>query len=667
LNYDSFFKAIEKCDSLQSLSLASVYLHKLGSEITSLKNLKTLQVKNSNIKSLPENFQSLKNLEEVRLQLNTGTEQTATIFKTLGACDNLTKLDLSFSSLSTFPDDISALKNIRELNIEGLQLKELPSGIYALQKLQQLNIKGNELPQNSIFMLQDKLKNCDVLNDVPYSVPANLQKELLLTKEAFTINPSKPNTITTMDGSVIKIPANAFADEKGKPVKTDVVVNFQPFYTPAQIYLSGISMNYDSAGTSNTFLSAGMFNITAAAASGKSLNLAKQKKIQVDFQSLNPSRKYNYYSYNTATNSWAYKGTDTAGTKKENKDAPVVMDNPSITFKKRPKAPVMKNSASRQNATVVNYILEEKKGRKKYEFWIERGYASGSIRDEIPAYVDNKSQWIYETDSVGVDFFAHKKTDHNTRRIFGGASKKTKNGKIYCITSNRDYPVAIYVVPDRANDRFNIVFKQNNDSLVLSGYPKYHSQLANRTQENTRKEYEDYLEGVKKRLQQEEKELIAYRKELKKYQEEMKVYREKLKKYYAKEIEAVNNMNVSDDRIARSLLLDGLGTWNCDIINRLPNGQELYVKLYDGNNKEISPKSITLIDQTNNGYGSFTTSKIIIDRFVNNVLIVKIGGEKYGYAKFTVTNKAQTNLDLALNIIDTKTLSMKEFSSKVFN
>lgn len=100
-------------------------------------------------------------------------------------------------------------------------------------------------------------------------------------------------TIKHFTGTTIQIPANAFIDEKGKPVTGTVKVNYREFHQASEIIASGITMMYDSAGKKQPFESAGMFDIRAEQA-GKPVFLAKDKKINIDLASYKEGA-FNFY------------------------------------------------------------------------------------------------------------------------------------------------------------------------------------------------------------------------------------------------------------------------------------------------------------------------------------------------------------------------------------
>jgi Leucine-rich repeat (LRR) protein len=661
LNYDLFFKSLSNLDSLQSLELSSLQLTELPELLFKLNQLTHLSIANNAIKRLPASINTNKKLRFLKLQMNASTNYNA-CFESISNCDNLDTLDISYSELKTIPNAIQKLKQIDVLNLEGLQLENDLAVIYPLQQLKELNLRGNTLTTNQLTELKNRLTNSEIIAESITTSPENLQQELLNKKEIFSINPTQSATVTTLDGTIIKIPANAFVDEKGVVIKEKVELNFQPYYSPADIYLSGINMNYDSSNTRNSFISAGMFTI-GAKANGKELALNKKSKIKVDFKSNNPTQNFNYYNYNDQTKNWTYKGVDSIEIRK-NEDSLL-----KLRILTQAPVPTMPNAVkpfwAYKNQIRLNYRVVETKGRKKYSFWIEQRRIVDKVKDEVSSYITIQNHWVYEIDSTKNDFFvAMRNPKSKVLHTVPNSFKKAR--KITTLSEYKNGNVSIDIVPDAKNDCFNIMFSSLNDTLILPAYPDYAS-AADRVQSKTKKEFDNYI--VLKKIREEHEQILRkkYEKERAIYEREMEKYRINLREENRKELAQLQNQNVNEDRIIRSLQLDALGTWNCDIINRLPNGVEIYVRLFDKENQKLEATSITVIDKTNNGFGNFGNSKIILDKYVNTTLLVKLSNNNFGYTKLTLGNTQDKEIDLVLNILDTKKMSMQAFNKQVFN
>lgn len=135
---------------------------------------------------------------------------------------------------------------------------------------------------------------------------------LSIPSNSFVVNTEMDSTIVHTTGSIISIPSGAFVDEDGKDVKGKVEIHYREFHDPIDIMLSGIPMNYDSAGITYQLESAGMFEITATQ-DGKPLTLKPNKSLTVNMIShTNNATDYNIYNLDTVKQTWEYISENTA-------------------------------------------------------------------------------------------------------------------------------------------------------------------------------------------------------------------------------------------------------------------------------------------------------------------------------------------------------------------
>lgn len=124
----------------------------------------------------------------------------------------------------------------------------------------------------------------------------------------FEVSASKAQTIDLGNGGSIEFPDNAFVDQKGKPVKGKVDVQWQEFHSLGDIMLSGIPMKYDSAGVQFDLVSGGMFTINASQ-KGKPVEIAPSKKVNVNVASIQDTPCYNFYEMDEKSGKWDYETT----------------------------------------------------------------------------------------------------------------------------------------------------------------------------------------------------------------------------------------------------------------------------------------------------------------------------------------------------------------------
>lgn len=67
--------------------------------------------------------------------------------------------------------------------------------------------------------------------------------------ESYMVNADSASLIEHARGSVLKIPPNAFVDKEGNTVDGEVELKYREMHTKTDIFLAGVPMEYDSAGT----------------------------------------------------------------------------------------------------------------------------------------------------------------------------------------------------------------------------------------------------------------------------------------------------------------------------------------------------------------------------------------------------------------------------------
>jgi hypothetical protein len=125
----------------------------------------------------------------------------------------------------------------------------------------------------------------------------------------FEVDASRDTALRYSSGSLLHIPAGAFLDLNGKPIKGRVTISYREMHDAADFFVSGIPMNYDSAGQTYGFESAGMFQINAMLNS-EQVYANPDVMIHVDLTSDVPGNRFNIYYLDTSARKWVYLRED---------------------------------------------------------------------------------------------------------------------------------------------------------------------------------------------------------------------------------------------------------------------------------------------------------------------------------------------------------------------
>lgn len=128
---DTIPEVLTRMSGLEELYLGYNNISELPPHISSFRNLKILSLKNNHIKSLPDSF---------------------------GKMESLEKIDLNANKLDTLPESIKNLRKLRELSLISNKLRYIPKEIFQIKTLERL-----ELDDNSIEEIGDAIEELEQL------------------------------------------------------------------------------------------------------------------------------------------------------------------------------------------------------------------------------------------------------------------------------------------------------------------------------------------------------------------------------------------------------------------------------------------------------------------------------------------------------------------------
>lgn len=209
-----------------------------------------------------------------------------------------------FSDLSLAQEDPSAIEAVKQKEVP---LKKDEIAIIPLHpKPILINSPVNPVMEAEVLAYEEwksKPEFREVKNIHPpipgVEAPA---KAVMLNPEDLT----KPNIVDLGFGAFLHIPADALVMENGKAPTEPVKISYCPLNDPVDIFLSGVPMKYDSAGSSETFRTAGMFRLEAKTYSGKQVALKNGMQMQVDMPTVDSSDTYNFYTFNEDEGGWKF-------------------------------------------------------------------------------------------------------------------------------------------------------------------------------------------------------------------------------------------------------------------------------------------------------------------------------------------------------------------------
>ncbi len=412
---------------------------------------------------------------------------------------------------------------------------------------------------------------------------------------SYRINTQR-DTVLHIGASVIRIPKNSFADSAGNMINGEAELQYREFHSVPEILLSGIPMDYDSAGTNYFFESAGMFEINAAK-QGHKLLLAPGKNIEVQMASLNSdTAKFNQYYYDEANKTWqALK-----------KDEVIILKQPEIK-----KILAKKSDKTKGESDMPAKPRLAQRGRDQFMIEIpKRLYPELELFTNVVFEVSGNDKRL--------DRQALNKTWSTV------TLDKAGDGESYLVSFRKN--AELYQVVARP------VFDTNNYKPALEKYNLLCAEIRKKMKDST----------LTKKKPDTDTESAKYLETVKEYNELMKRYQI----YYADSAKSAaykaSKEELTLNIVYRSFQVNRLGIWNSDCAQNLPDGITLTCSYEDESGVKMVPRGVYLLMKNKNVVVACSDpNKVKCDLHEKNTLIILAEGNVLCWVKsedFPVTS-----------------------------
>ena len=463
-------------------------------------------------------------------------------------------------------------------------------------------------------------------------------------------------------GSTIEIPASAFVDEDGKTVEGEVEIKYREFHDPVDFLVSGIPMNYDSAGTNYTFESAGMVEIYGEK-DGKPVEIAEGKKIKISLLPKDGSDRFNLYELDTSNGKWGYKGKPTLV--QEDVEEGDHGNDLAHDWTMNPNEIVIPNEIR------TAYIKADK----------AKASAEGQLKKATDAVIAYKKKEP-ETPKKPVDndrIFELDVDPSEFPELSGFGAKMN----FEVAADDRNFSMSIY---DASNNWNNIVLTQGKVGA------DYNMTLFKKGGKKTLRVHPVY-EGANyaKAMAQFDRKFDKYKKELKEKQKEearlKKSYEEKLATWQAAkaaEAKAIAEMKekqmaqlkvqMENDQVKRTISrafeIDKFGTWNCDSPVPQPSGMKLEATYEDKDGNKLEFQQLNLIEKGRNALFLLIGAKIkklITNPKERNYLVGFSTDKKLAiaYPESFIDAKGQRKYTFKMEVLDVDVLDLAAVKKKL--
>lgn len=387
----------------------------------------------------------------------------------------------------------------------------------------------------------------------------------------YRISAESGDTIFHPSGSILCFPPNAFTDEAGNIITGTVTIQYREFADPVDFFVSGIPMQYDSAGRKYNFESSGMCEINAYQDS-KVVFVNKKARPQLNLSSKNNSPLHNVYFLDTIAKAWKYTGKDIITEWKKTADenagpADYAVPEKMETILAKPLKPVLASD-----------------DRQKFSLKIDPGsfeelYTYDNLRFEVVDENTNKHAVGIVEDSKYKPSDANEHWDNvqlertNTEGIYNitfiNASRKVTY-KVRPVLSGADYTAALKSFNEK-NRQYEAIMKSRivNDQKATDSINWINKQIVDKVNADN---------AVSKLLVE-------------------------------RQIQLRQQYKMGE--VIRTFAIDNFGIWNCDHPQYPSNEVPIVVNYTDSSNNAINLFSVAVVYKGFNGICQFPSAKEI--------------------------------------------------------
>lgn len=404
--------------------------------------------------------------------------------------------------------------------------------------------------------------------------------EITIPYTTYTVEASSGGEFGYESGTQIMVPGNSFLDQHGNVVKGDVELVYREFRDPLDFFLSGIPMQYDSAGVRYEFESGGMFEINAFQ-DGSPLKVNPVSPIQVRLASDNCTRNFNRYYLDTLARNWVYKGKT---------DIMQVADSSAYL-----------DELPDSSSTIAGAEKEWKDAQKK-------AVTLEKHRPFVPQRLD-ESKYNFNIAADPEEF--------PELALYKGLRFQVSD-------ENKDFTSAMYKIvwedviikENTPGVNYKIILKKGETEHTVTVFPVFNGQDYEPAMKQFERKFKKYNELLTERRAEEKKAYDIYLKQNERNEA----------------IAARNNVNLMASKALQTLAVDGFGYWNSDWPFILPKGALLLLLLADEQGEPIKNPDCYLVDKGVNAvfyYHTKTLKRFEFNPKSDNVMWVV--GEKGMY------------------------------------
>lgn len=433
----------------------------------------------------------------------------------------------------------------------------------------------------------------------------------------FEVDVQNGGEFTMEDGTKILIPKDAFTDNKGALIMGTIVLKYRKYQDIADIFLSGIPMQYDSANVRYDMASVGMMELYGYH-NGKMVNIQQNTPLSVQLVTqtdLNQIKDYNVYQLDTLAKNWEFVALD---------DISIKMDKAT---NKRIDAALAESEIVKKLAVAHNQLKALEKAEQRSENSVNEEFPTLPKKPTKP-HTPNSDNLIFDFDlsafaaGDGIDDEFEPGGEYYDSTMYNANQHLEQYASVMWEVSKDQkakYDVAVsvewrHVQLDKIDDqRFKLSLSNGKNKVQLIVNPILSRRELDKANTIYRKQMADYeaalaaYQAIKKpKVKATEKvdnpEIIALENEIAALQQS----------YNKARIKVMRSMDLElkDQTIVNRFKVKGFGIWNCD---KPEPAEKKMVKadFQDKNGNKIDYYMVYVADKNNGRVQRFYTNQSV--------------------------------------------------------
>ena len=472
---------------------------------------------------------------------------------------------------------------------------------------------------------------------------------------SYFIDAEKGGSFTHPTGSKIEIPAKVLTDENGNLVSGKVEIKYREFHDQTDILLSGIPMQYDSAGYKYQFESAGMVDIYAVQ-NGNKISLKEGETIKIELASRVAGTQFNLYELDTASRNWVYKGKDLVTQNQKTGNNSVITEKENTTLTQADLLNMKKDPEIKQLEKELSVIKNE--------------LAKIKSQEPIQPKAVDVSKYNFNIDVDPKEFpeFAA----FNETRFEVGTENKGFNAEMY----SKVWDDAL-LAENKKGISYKLTLVKGTDKKTFIVYPVFQGASLEHAKKIYEEKFNSYQEKYSDKKEEEQKKQTELLEREERWKKEALKIKEKNQLELAKQnkVEVQNNNQVISNSnlneyglvlingqvqnvngvtftsnqsvVTRTFSADGFGTFNCDSPQKWPSGADVqanFTNVQDG--KRIQADLAYLVIADKNLYYPYASNTWFNFRYnpkSNNAIVIPMRDGHVAYITATEFKKVDSD------------------------